>query len=183
MGPPGVGKGTQAEKISKHLNIKHLSTGDILRKEMSIKSVIGKRASQYISEGLLVPDQIILDIVYSYIIESECINGFLLDGFPRTIAQAEGLSLILNDINQKIDFVISLTATESELVKRLVKRGSELGRTDDSPSVIIKRQKIYWEETAPLINFYRKKNILKEVDGLGDISDIKNRILSEIEEK
>ena len=153
MGPPGVGKGTQAEKISKHLNIKHLSTGDILRREMSIKSIIGAKASQYISKGLLVPDQLILDIVHSYIMKPECINGFLLDGFPRTIPQAAGLSLILKDINQTINYVISVTAAENELVKRLVKRGSELGRTDDSPNVIIKSQKIYWEETSPLINF------------------------------
>lgn len=180
MGPPGVGKGTQAKLLKKSLNIIHLSTGDILREEIIKNSKIGLKAQSFMNEGKLVPDQILLDIIAERIVQKDCENGFLLDGFPRTIKQAVGLDKILKSIAQFLDFAISLTADEDELITRLINRGLELGRSDDTPDVIKNRQKIYWKDTAPLLNFYKDKGILKEIDGLGEINIITNRILKSI---
>lgn len=180
MGPPGVGKGTQAALLKESLGIIHLSTGDILRDEIKKNSVIGLKAQSFMNEGKLVPDKVLLDIIAERIIQKDCRNGFLLDGFPRTLKQAVGLDKILESINQLLDFAISLDANEKELINRLINRGAELGRSDDTPEVIRNRQKVYWENTAPLLDFYKDKKILKKVNGLGDISVIKNRILKSI---
>ncbi|MBL7014020.1 MAG: adenylate kinase [Candidatus Marinimicrobia bacterium] len=177
MGPPGVGKGTQAARIENHFSIIHLSTGEILREEMKAETSIGKQAKDFCDSGQLVPDPILLDIIEHRLFHDDCKNGFLLDGFPRTLPQATGLDTILKDINQELDCAISLVADEGELVSRLVQRGKELGRSDDSEEIIQHRQKIYWDQTAPLLDFYRNKGLLKEVDGIGDISEITNRIL------
>jgi len=180
MGPPGVGKGTQAARIEKHYNIIHLSTGEILRDEIEENTKIGKQAKGFIDLGQLVPDLILLDIIEHRLIHDDCKNGFLLDGFPRTLPQATGLDKILTNCHQELDCAISLKANEDELVSRLVLRGKELGRSDDSKEIIKKRQKIYWEQTAPLIDFYRGKGLLKEVNGIGEIPEITNRILEAI---
>ena len=177
MGPPGVGKGTQADRIKNTLNILHLSTGDILRDEIKINSNIGIRAKMYMDNGMLVPDSVLLQIVQQKISEPICDNGYLLDGFPRTIPQADGLEKIMQSINHKLDYAISLSANTDELIERLIKRGEESGRNDDTPEIIRNRQKIYWEQTAPLLEYYGEKGILKDVDGLGTISEITNRIL------
>ena len=177
MGPPGVGKGTQANRIKNTLNILHLSTGDILRDEIKINSNIGIKAKMYMDDGMLVPDSILLQIVQQKISEPICDNGYLLDGFPRTIPQADGLEKIMQSINHKLDYAISLSANTDELIERLIKRGEESGRNDDTPEIIRNRQKIYWEQTAPLLEYYGEKGILKDVDGLGTISEITNRIL------
>ena len=177
MGPPGVGKGTQADRIKDKLKILHLSTGDILRAEVEAKSVIGMDAKLYIDLGKLVPDHILIEIVKERISKDDCENGYLLDGFPRTLPQAEGLDEMMHSIGHDLECAISLTADEDELVERLIKRGKESGRSDDTPEVIRNRQKIYWEQTAPLLDFYRGKGILKEVDGLGEIPEITERIL------
>jgi len=177
MGPPGVGKGTQADRIKDKLKILHLSTGDILRAEVEAKSVIGMDAKLYIDLGKLVPDYILIEIVKERISKDDCENGYLLDGFPRTLPQAEGLDEMMHSIGHDLECAISLTADEDELVERLIKRGKESGRSDDTPEVIRNRQKIYWEQTAPLLDFYRGKGILKEVDGLGEIPEITERIL------
>ena len=177
MGPPGVGKGTQANRIKNTLNILHLSTGDILRDEIKINSNIGIKAKMYMDDGLLVPDSVLLQIVQQKISEPICDNGYLLDGFPRTIPQADGLEKIMQSINHKLDYAISLSANTDELIERLIKRGEESGRNDDTPEIIRNRQKIYWEQTAPLLEYYSEKGILKDVDGLGTISEITNRIL------
>jgi len=177
MGPPGVGKGTQANRIKNTLNILHLSTGDILRDEIKINSNIGIKAKMYMDDGMLVPDSVLLQIVQQKISEPICDNGYLLDGFPRTIPQADGLEKIMQSINHKLDYAISLSANADELIERLIKRGKESGRNDDSPEIIRNRQKIYWEQTAPLLEYYGEKGILKDVDGLGTISEITNRIL------
>lgn len=177
MGPPGVGKGTQANRIKNTLNILHLSTGDILRDEIKINSNIGIKAKMYMDDGMLVPDSVLLQIVQQKISEPICDNGYLLDGFPRTIPQADGLEKIMQSINHKLDYAISLSANADELIERLIKRGEESGRNDDSPEIIRNRQKIYWEQTAPLLEYYGEKGILKDVDGLGTISEITNRIL------
>lgn len=178
MGPPGVGKGTQASHIKSKLNIAHLSTGDILRTEIEKKTDTGVQAKLYMDAGKLVSDQVLLDIIQDRIKNHDCDGGYLLDGFPRTLPQAVGLEKIMESINHTLDRVISLTADENELVERLIKRGAESGRSDDTPDVIRNRQKIYWEQTAPLLDFYQKKGILKDVDGLGEISEITERILT-----
>ena len=178
MGPPGVGKGTQADRIKDKLEILHLSTGDILRAEVEAKSAIGMDAKLYMDFGRLVPDHILIEIVKERISRPDCENGYLLDGFPRTPPQAEGLEEMMHSIGHDLECAISLTADEDELVERLIKRGKESGRSDDTPEVIRNRQKIYWEQTAPLLDFYRGKGILKEVDGLGEIPEITERILN-----
>ena len=178
MGPPGVGKGTQANRIKDQLQILHLSTGDILRAEVEAKSAIGMDAKLYMDFGRLVPDHILIEIVKERISRPDCENGYLLDGFPRTPPQAEGLEEMMHSIGHDLECALSLTADEGELVDRLVKRGEKSGRSDDTPDVIRKRQKIYWEQTAPLLDFYRGKGILKEVDGLGEIPEITERILN-----
>jgi len=180
-GPPGVGKGTQAKNIITRYNIAHLSTGDILRTEVGKKTKLGKKAKVFMDAGQLVPDKLLLDMMENRLQQTDCTNGYLLDGFPRTIPQAEGLELILKKLDQKIDYVISLTADENELVKRLVSRGKASGRSDDTEEVIKERQQIYWELTAPLLNFYRARQLLCEVDGLGSISAITERILKVLE--
>ena len=177
MGPPGVGKGTQADRIKDKLKILHLSTGDILRAEVEAKSAIGMDAKLYMDFGKLVPDHILIEIVKERISKDDCENGYLLDGFPRTLPQAEGLDEMMHSIGHDLECAISLTADEDELVERLIKRGKESGRSDDTPEVIRNRQKIYWEQTAPLLDFYRGKGILKEVDGSGEIPEITERIL------
>ena len=177
MGPPGVGKGTQAKNIINKYNIAHLSTGAILRTEVSNNTQLGKKAKVFMDKGQLVPDKLLLNMIENRLQQKDCINGYLLDGFPRTIPQAEGLELILKKLNQKIDSVISLTADEKELVKRLVLRGKKSGRSDDTEEVIKERQQIYWELTAPLLIFYKERQILYEVNGIGSISEITERII------
>ena len=181
MGPPGVGKGTQATNIVEKFGILHLSTGDILRAEVGGNTELGKKAKEFMDAGKLVPDELLLNMMENRLQQSDCNKGYLLDGFPRTIPQAEGLESILNKINHKIDYVISLTADENELVNRLVLRGKESGRSDDTEEVIRERQQVYWQLTAPLSDFYRERKLLKKVDGLGTISEITNRILKILE--
>ena len=178
MGPPGVGKGTQAKIIKNELKIAHLSTGEILRKEIEMGTKVGLIAKDYIDKGQLVPDQILLDIINDRIVLPDCNNGYLLDGFPRTLGQANGLEKIMRSLNHSLDMAISLTADEDELINRLIKRGRKSGRTDDTPEVIRKRQKIYWVQTAKILDFYQNKNLLKNIDGLGKINEITNRILA-----
>ena len=177
LGPPGVGKGTQAKLICDHFVITHLSTGDMLRTEINNESDIGKTANSFIDQGALVPDEVLLNIIDSRLSDSNVQNGYLLDGFPRTIPQAEGLNDILKNNSQKLDAVVSLTANENELIERLIKRGLDSGRSDDAPEIIKQRQEVYWKQTSPLVNFYNDKNLLKEIDGIGEINEIKNRIL------
>lgn len=181
MGPPGVGKGTQAKNIVEKYGIVHLSTGDILRAEVGGKTDLGEKAKVYMDAGQLVPDELLLDMMEKRLQQDDCKKGYLLDGFPRTIPQADGLEKIMDKINHSIDFVISLTADEDELVKRLVLRGLESGRSDDTEEVIKERQQVYWKLTAPLLEFYKDRDSLYEVDGLGTISEITDRILKVLE--
>ncbi len=181
MGPPGVGKGTQATRLKDHYGLVHLSTGDILRQEVAAGTELGLRSKEFIDHGHLVPDEILLDMMENRLRQPDCQNGYLLDGFPRTIPQAKGLDLILQRLNQNLDAVISLTADEQELIQRLVLRGKTSGRSDDTPEVIKKRQRVYWEATAPLLEFYRQKGLLKEVDGIGSVPEITERIIKTLE--
>jgi len=181
MGPPGVGKGTQAKNIVEKYGIVHLSTGDILRAEVGGNTDLGNKAKVYMDAGKLVPDELLLGMMEGRLQQDDCKNGYLLDGFPRTIPQAEGLEKIMEKINHSVDYVISLTADEDELVKRLVLRGKESGRSDDTEEVIKERQQVYWKLTAPLLDFYSGRKLLHEVDGLGTISEITERILNVLE--
>ncbi len=178
IGPPGVGKGTQAKRICEHFDILHLSTGDILRKEIAQNSIAGQTAKSYIDKGALVPDSVLLDMMSVRLNQEDSLKGYCLDGFPRTIPQAEGLENILNTLHQSIDAVISIDAHETELVNRLVLRGKDSGRTDDTPEVIKQRLDVYRKQTAPLIDFYSKRNLITNVDGIGNISEITHRILN-----
>lgn len=180
LGPPGVGKGTQANIIKDTYNIPHLSTGEILRNEIEIKSDIGMIAKNYIDDGLLVPDNILLKIIENNISGANSSNGYILDGFPRTLQQVKDLNDLINKLDHTIDIVVSLTADEDELTKRLIKRSEESGRSDDTADIISKRQKVYWKQTAPIISSYKKTGILKEVNGLGTIQEISKRIIGAI---
>ncbi|MFQ6677870.1 MAG: adenylate kinase [Fidelibacterota bacterium] len=177
IGPPGVGKGTQAKKLCDHFGILHLSTGEILREEISHNSTVGQAAKQFIDHGKLVPDSILLDIMSTRLSQRDCENGYCLDGFPRTIPQAKGLEVILKRLHQSINAVISIEADEKELINRLVLRGKNSGRTDDTSNVIKKRLFIYRNQTAPLIDYYTRKKLLQSIDGMGEISEITKRIL------
>lgn len=180
IGPPGVGKGTQAKLICKHYGILHLSTGDILRKEISQNSESGKTAKSFIDNGSLVPDNVLLDMMSVRLNQEDCLKGYCLDGFPRTIPQAKGLEVILKRLHQSINAVISIDANENELIKRLVSRGKNSGRTDDTSDVIINRLLVYRDQTAPLVNYYIRKNLLQSIDGVGEISEITQRILNSL---
>ena len=180
IGPPGVGKGTQAKRICDHFGIVHLSTGDILRDEISNNSSVGQSAKIFIDAGKLVPDDVLLNMMSGRLTQDDCINGYCLDGFPRTIAQAEGLEHILSDLNQSIDAVVSIAAEEEELINRLVLRGITSGRTDDTSEIIRQRLEVYTKQTEPLIAFYEKLNMVKTIDGVGEINDITERILKTV---
>ena len=180
MGPPGVGKGTQANIIKDKYDIPHLSTGEILLKEIRQESKIGVIAKKYIDDGLLVPDEILIKIIEKYISDANCSNGYILDGFPRNLQQVENLNELLIKLDHTIDIAIHLKANENELIKRLIKRSKDSGRSDDKIEIISKRQKVYWEQTAPIIQYYEKLGILKEVDGIGTIEEISQNIIKAI---
>ena len=180
MGPPGVGKGTQAKILSKILNVTHLSTGEILRNEIKMNTKIGRIAKSFIDHGNFVPDKIILDIISEKISIKISNKGYLFDGFPRTIPQATGFDKLLIEMGEDLNTAINLTADENELIKRIIDRGKSSGRSDEAIDIVKKRQKIYWNQTAPLIDYYQKKNILKNINGIGEIEEITERILQVI---
>ena len=180
MGPPGVGKGTQAKILSKILNVTHLSTGEILRNEIKMNTEIGNIAKSFIDHGNFVPDNIILDIISDKISIKISNKGYLFDGFPRTIPQATGFDKLLIERGEDLNAAINLTADENELIKRIIDRGKSSGRSDEAIDIVKKRQKIYWNQTAPLIDYYQKKNILKNINGIGEIEEITERILQVI---
>ena len=167
FGPPGCGKGTQAAFISDFLSIPHLSTGDMLRSAVSSKSEIGLKAKEIMEKGGLVSDEIVLSIVKERISNNDSKKGFILDGFPRTINQAEGLDALINE-NQKIDFVLRIKVDEEDIIKRLIARG----RADDKPAIIKNRFKSYNSETQPLIPFYEEREILFNINGMQEIEKV-----------
>ena len=167
FGPPGCGKGTQASFISDFLSIPHLSTGDMLRSAVSSKSEIGLKAKEIMEKGGLVSDEIVLSIVKERISNNDSKKGFILDGFPRTINQAEGLDALINE-NHKIDFVLRIKVDEEDIIKRLIARG----RADDKPAIINNRFKSYNSETQPLIPFYEEREILFNINGMQEIEKV-----------
>jgi len=181
-GAPGSGKGTQSELLVSQYGLKHLSTGDLLRNEIKEKTELGQIASGYISQGQLVPDQMIIDIIVKNIDEQpdDC-KGFILDGFPRTVAQAEALESILNSRNKKSTVLIDLNVPDEELINRLLKRGESSGRADDNLETIKKRLDVYYSQTTPVAEYYKTLNKYAFVEGLGTIEEIFSRISSAIE--
>jgi adenylate kinase len=161
LGPPGAGKGTQAQKIAAEGSVPHISTGDILRAAVAEGSDLGKKAEQYMSAGELVPDELILDLIKERLGQDDAQMGWVLDGFPRNVPQAEFLGQLLDQIQQPADFVVNLDVTDEVIVARLLKRG----RADDEESVIRHRLEVYRQQTEPLIDFYRSRQQLVSVDG------------------
>jgi len=177
IGPPGAGKGTQAERIVDTYRLAHLSTGDMLRAARDAKTETGQKADQYMSRGQLVPDDVIVAIIAQRLTEPDCRGGYLLDGFPRTIAQAEALDAMLRSQRTPLDAVLELDVPEDELFRRLAGRG----RTDDKPEVISQRLVAYRQQTAPLLEYYSKQGLLKKINGLGSVEEIFARVKTELD--
>ena len=172
VGPPGAGKGTQAEKIVAKYGLLHFSTGDMLRAARDAKTPVGLKAEEFMSAGKLVPDDVIIAIIVERIAQPDTARGFLLDGFPRTVVQAQELDKCLTASGDKLDVVLELRVPEEELFTRLASRG----RADDKPEVIRQRLVAYHDLTAPLVGYYTEAGILKSIDGLGTVDDIFGRI-------
>jgi adenylate kinase len=172
FGPPGAGKGTQSEFIIKKFNLFYISTGDILRKEISEKTAIGLEAQNIIVSGGLVPDETIMQIIENTIHTNIGSNGFLFDGFPRTINQADLLDRLLLKLDTSLDCFISLNVEQEEAVKRLLNRGKTSGRSDDNEVSIRNRLNEYYEKTMPVMNYYKNKGIYFEVNGLNTIEKV-----------
>jgi len=178
MGPPGAGKGTQAKFISEKFSIPHISTGDIFRENLKKETAIGLEAKSYMDRGEYVPDDVTNRIVADRLTWPDAANGFLLDGYPRTLDQVKFLDETLKSQNHQVDRVIELVADINTLVIRLLNRAKEQNRADDTEEVITKRLEVYLAETAPIIETYKDKNLVVQVDALGDIDVITRRILT-----
>lgn len=199
LGAPGAGKGTQAKQIAEKYKIPHISTGDIFRANIKNGTELGNKAKTYMDQGLLVPDELVVDLVVDRVKQEDCENGYVLDGFPRTIPQAESLDKALEAIGEKIDYAIDVEVPDENIVRRMSGRracvscgatyhlvhippktegicdkcGKELIlRDDDKPETVEKRLKVYHDQTQPLIDYYTKKNVLVEVDGTVDMSEV-----------
>ena len=172
FGPPGAGKGTQAIKIAGKYGWVHVSTGDILRSEVSQGTPLGLKVKAVMEAGILVSDELLIEIMESVFRKNNTAGGFVLDGFPRTLNQAKELDRMLVKLGTKVSLVLSLDVDEEELVKRLLKRAQEQGRKDDTEEVIKNRLVQYYQHTKPLIEYYESENLLKNVMGVGSIDDI-----------
>ena len=199
LGAPGAGKGTQAKKIAAKYDIPHISTGDIFRANIKNGTELGKKAKTYMDQGLLVPDELVVDLVVDRVNQEDCSNGYVLDGFPRTIPQAEALDKALADLGQKMDYAIDVDVPDENIVNRMGGRRACVGcgatyhlvfapakeegicdtcgqelilRDDDKPETVQKRLNVYHEQTQPLIEYYSKAGILKTVDGTVDMNDV-----------
>lgn len=176
VGPPGAGKGTQAARISERLDIPTISTGDIFRKNIAEQTDLGRQVKAIVDAGDYVPDSLTNALVTDRLDEADAAGGFLLDGYPRTTDQVHYLDELLASHGHALDAVIRLVADEDEIVRRLRQRAIEQGRVDDSEDSIRYRQEVYQRETAPLIDMFRERGLLVEVDGLGEIDEVTTRI-------
>lgn len=210
LGPPGAGKGTQAETIVHEFSVPHISTGDIFRKNIKEGTVLGKKAKEFMDQGKLVPDELTVELVKDRLLQDDCKNGFLLDGFPRTIYQADALEDALKSMNQSIDYVINIIVRKELLVERAVGRrvckdcgqtyhmsfnrpskegicdkcgGELLQRKDDVEETVAKRINVYLEQTEPLIDYYTKKDIIVNVDGERPIAEVGKEIVANLRKK
>lgn len=174
FGPPGAGKGTQAEKMEDYFNIPHLSTGNIFRENIKNETPLGKKVKSILSEGKLVPDETVVDLVTDELSNDRYSSGVILDGFPRTVSQAESLDKYLKENGKKVDVFLTLSVPEEELINRILNRGE--GRSDDTPEKVKTRLDVYYKQTAPVLNYYRKKDVVAEINGVGTVEEIFNRI-------
>ena len=205
LGAPGAGKGTQAKKIAEKYGIPHISTGDIFRANIKNGTELGKKAKTYMDEGLLVPDELVVDLVVDRVQQEDCKNGYVLDGFPRTIPQAEALDKALAELGEKMDYAINVEVPDENIVNRMSGRRACVGcgatyhivhaptkvenicdtcggelilRDDDKPETVLKRLGVMPEQTQPLIQYYTDKDILVEVDGTVDLEDVFKAIVN-----
>jgi len=204
LGAPGAGKGTQAKKIAEKYHIPHISTGDIFRANIKNGTELGKKEKTYMDQGALVPDELVCDLVVDRVQQEDCKKGYVLDGFPRTIPQAESLDATLASLGESVDYAINVEVPDEKIVNRMSGRRACVGcgatyhlvyaptktegicdtcgaelilRDDDKPETVLKRLGVYHDETQPLIDYYRGKGILKEVDGTMDMSDVFHAIV------
>jgi adenylate kinase len=182
MGPPGAGKGTQARYVGDHFGIPAISTGDIFRANVSQGTALGKKAQEYMDAGEYVPDEITNLMVRARIDEPDAAPGFLLDGYPRTLAQVEELDGMIKHTGHALDAVVVLRVDPDELVARLVQRAEVEARADDTEDVIRRRQEVYVEQTEPLIGVYRTRGIVQEIDGKGEVSEVTDRIFAALDD-
>lgn len=182
FGPPGAGKGTQATALVDRYSIAHISTGDIFRENVGNETELGLQAKEYMDRGDLVPDEVVIAMVDDRLGQDDVANGFLLDGFPRTLAQVEALDEIVANNGNQLDAVIRLLVDDEELMTRLLHRAEEQGRTDDTREVIANRIETYKDETEPAVARYRERGILYDIDGEGDVDEVSNRVLAAAEQ-
>ena len=181
MGPPGAGKGTQAKYVADHFGIPAISTGDIFRANVSRGTELGVEAKRYMDAGEYVPDEITNRMVRNRIDEPDADPGFLLDGYPRTLAQVEELDGMIAFTGHSLDAALVLEVDSEEIVQRLVQRARTEGRADDTEEVVRRRQEVYEEQTAPLIEVYRDRGILVEIDGMGTVDEVTKRIFDALD--
>jgi len=176
VGPPGTGKGTQSKRLIRYLNAVHLSTGDMLRAEIEKGSDLGEKARIFMDQGQLVPCEIMVNMITTRLQELPAEANFLLDGFPRTIHQAEELNTMLGEMDRSIAHVFALETDRDELRRRLIERAREEGRPDDTPETVSRRLEIYDAQTSPLIEYYQKLSLLRVIDGMGTPDEVFARI-------
>jgi adenylate kinase len=180
LGAPGSGKGTQATRLKEHLQVPHISTGDLLRAEVAAGSRLGLEAKGIMARGDLVSDAILLGMIEDRLSRGDTVNGFILDGYPRNLAQAGALDALLGRIGQPIDCAVQLDVDNELLVERIAGRAKAEGRADDNPDSVRKRLSVYSEQTAPVVDFYRQHGMLSVVDGVGTLDEVFTRILEAI---
>jgi adenylate kinase len=184
FGPPGSGKGTQSEKLIERYGLKHLSTGDLLRAEIANKTPLGLEAKSLIDKGQLVPDEVVIGMIDTAIEANAGVNGFLFDGFPRTVAQAVALDKLLSLKKSAIGVMIALQVPEEELIARMLNRAKTSGRSDDADENVLRnRQAVYRRDTLPVADHYRKADKVEEVNGLGTVEEIFERLTQVIDKK
>ena len=177
LGPPGSGKGTQAARLKDYLKVPHISTGDLLRAEVAAGTELGLQAKEVMARGDLVSDDILLGMLESRLGRPDTGNGFILDGYPRNLAQADALGALLQRIGQPMDAAVQLEVPTELLVERIAGRAKAEGRADDNPESVRKRLQVYEDATAPVINFYRQHGRLTVVDGVGELDEVTSRLI------
>ncbi|HZJ07530.1 MAG TPA: adenylate kinase [Nocardioidaceae bacterium] len=181
MGPPGAGKGTQAKVIAAHFDVPPISTGDIFRANVKDETPLGVKAKRYLDAGDYVPDEVTNLMVRDRVDEADAVDGFLLDGYPRTLAQVEELDKMLGETGHSVDAVVVLTVDDEELVQRLLNRAHVEGRVDDTEEVLRHRQDVFNEQTEPLISVYEDRGLLHRIEGVGSVETVSSRVFDELD--